>query len=207
MASAVIALLTLAWAGRVTQPRNALLLPLLAVFAGCCIGTWGELARVTSRFAGEYLWAIALVALNLLVLAHAALGLSARTGWRERAFVWLNVRAGWWLYASGFAAAVMMLAMVFDPRYRSFPTATLCLPALVYLIRPVAAPRREIGLLMFIVAAGIVPQLFREGLSNPQAWAWAAVSLTMALALWRSLRISAAVKAPSEAVATTTGAV
>jgi exo-beta-1,3-glucanase (GH17 family) len=218
IASGVIALLTLAWAGRVTQPRNALLLPLLAVFAGCCIGTWGELARVTSRFAGEYLWATALVALNLVVLAHAALALSARAGWRERAFFWLDARAGGWLYASGFAAAVMMLAMVFDPRYRSFPTATLWLPALVYLIRPVAAPRREISLLMFIVAAGIAPQLFREGLSNPQAWAWAAVSLTMALALWRSVRISTAVavqarseavavQARSEAVGTSTGAV
>lgn len=209
IASGVIALLTLAWAGRVTQPRNALLLLLLAVFAGCCIGTWGELARVTSRFAGEYLWATALVALNLVVLAHAALALSARAGWRERAFFWLDARAGGWLYASGFAAAVMMLAMVFDPRYRSFPTATLWVPALVYLIRPVAAPRREVGLLMFIVAAGIVPQLFREGLSNPQAWAWAAVSLTMALALWRSVRISTAVavQAPSEAVGISTGAV
>ncbi|OCX25077.1 glycosyl hydrolase family 17 protein [Pseudomonas graminis] len=195
--SGAIALMALAWAGRVSQPRSALMLPLLAAFAGCCIGTWGELARVTSRFAGEYLWAAALVALNLLVLAHAALALSARAGWRERVFAWLDARAGWWLYASGFAAAVMMLAMVFDPRYRSFATATLWLPALVYLIRPVAAPRREIGLLMFIVGAGIVPQLFREGLSNPQAWAWAAVSLLMALALWRSVRIDVRLTAPS----------
>jgi exo-beta-1,3-glucanase (GH17 family) len=183
-----IALLTLALAGTVRHARNAALLPLMAVLGGSCIGTWGELARVTSRFAGEYAWAVALVGLNLIVLAHAALTLSARDGWRGRAWHWLEARAGWWLCATGFAAAVMMLAMVFDPRYRSFPTATLLFPALFYLWRPVPAPRREITLLASIVGVGIVPQLFREGLENPQAWGWALVSLLMTLALWRSLR-------------------
>jgi exo-beta-1,3-glucanase (GH17 family) len=187
--SGAIALLALALAGRVSQARSALILPWLAVFAGCCIGTWGELARVTSRYAGEYLWAAVLVALNLLVLAHAVLTLSARAGWRGRAFDWFEARSAWWLSASGFAAAVMMLAMVFDPRYRSFATPTLWLPALFYLLRPVSAPRREIGLLALIVAAAIIPQLFREGLSNPQALAWAAASVLMTLALWRSLRL------------------
>jgi hypothetical protein len=33
----------------------------------------GDLARVTTRFASEWLWAALLTALNLLVLAHAAL--------------------------------------------------------------------------------------------------------------------------------------
>ncbi|TDV63254.1 beta (1-6) glucans synthase [Pseudomonas sp. LP_7_YM] len=186
----VISLLTLALAGRVTQTRSAMVIPLLGVFGGCCIGTWGELARVTSRFYGEYAWAAALVVLNLLVLAHAALMLSARQGWRGRAFGWFERRAGWWLSAAGFAAAVMMLAMVFDPRYRSFATPTLWLPALFYLFRPVRVPRREVALLAFIVGAGIIPQLLREGLSNPQALAWAAVSLLMTLALWRSWRVS-----------------
>ncbi|MDD1968511.1 beta (1-6) glucans synthase [Pseudomonas putida] len=183
-----IALIALALAGRVTQPRQALILPLLAVFGGCCIGTWGELARVTSRFTGEYLWALALVALNLLVLAHAALTLSARTGWRGRAFNWLDARAFWWLGAAGFGAAGMMLAMVFDPRYRSFPTATLWLPALFYLFRPVRVSPRETALLAFIVGAGIVPQLLREGWSNPQALGWALACALMTLALWRSVR-------------------
>jgi exo-beta-1,3-glucanase (GH17 family) len=194
-----ISLMTLALAGRVPAPRNALLLPLFAALGGCCIGTWGELARVTSRFTGEYVWAAALVGLNLLVLAHAALAFSSKAGWRSRAFAWFDARGGWWLSAAGFAAAVMMLAMVFDPRYRSFPTATLWLPALFYLFRPVPGPRREITLLALIVGGGVVPQLVREGLNNPQAIAWAAVSLLMTLALWRSLRVRPLPKADDTA--------
>lgn len=199
--SGAVSLLTLAMAGGVTHSRNAFILPLLAVFGGCCIGTWGELARVTCRFTGEYIWAWALVVLNLLVLAHAALVLSDREGWRSRVFVWFESRAGWWLSAAGFAAAVMMLAMVFDPRYRSFATPTLWLPALFYLLRPVTAPGREIALLALIVGVGIVPQLFREGLSNPQALAWAAANVLMALALRRSWQVSSA--SPAAEAATT----
>ncbi|MOA02922.1 hypothetical protein D3C78_1223990 [compost metagenome] len=82
-----------------------------------------------------------------------------------------------------------MLALVFDPRYRSFPSAALMLPAVVYLLRPVRGPRAEIGLLAFIVGAGIAPQLFREGLNNQQALVWAGVSVLMVGALWRSLRV------------------
>lgn len=83
----------------------------------------------------------------------------------------------------------MMLALVFDPRYRSFPSAALVLPALVYLVRPVSGLRREIALLAFIIGAGIAPQLFREGVMNQQAWGWAVVSLFMVAALWRCLRV------------------
>ena len=83
----------------------------------------------------------------------------------------------------------MMLEMVFDPRYRSFPSVAFIVPALVYLCRPVSVPRREIALLTFIIGAGIAPQLFREGLQNQQAWGWALVSGLMVAALWRSLRV------------------
>ncbi|WP_150804272.1 beta (1-6) glucans synthase [Pseudomonas fluorescens] len=180
---------TLILGGRVRGTRAALILPLLGAVAACSIGTWGELARVTSRFAGEWIWAGLLVGLNLLVLAHAALALSSKTAWRERAFNWLEQRAGWLLAAAGFAGAVMMLALVFDPRYRSFPSAALLLPALVYLCRPVRVPRAEIALLAFIIGVGIAPQLYREGLENQQAWGWALVSGLMVAALWRSLRV------------------
>lgn len=183
-----IFLVTLLLGGRVRSTRAALVLPLLGALAACSIGAWGELARVTSRFAGEWFWAALLLGLNLLVLAHAALTLSTRSGWRGCAFAALEKRAGWLLTAAGFAAAVMMLELVFDPRYRSFPSAALVLPALVYLCRPVRVPRREIALLTFIVGAGIAPQLYREGLQNQQAWTWALVSLLLVAAMWRSLR-------------------
>ncbi|CAK14323.1 beta-1,6-glucan synthase [Pseudomonas entomophila] len=189
LASVLLMLATLALAGRPANARAALLLPLLAALGTGSLGLWGELMRTNARFAGEWLWAEALTGLNLLVLAQGALALARREGWRQRLFAWLERNGGTWLLAAGFAAAVSMLAMVFDPRYRSFPSAALLLPAVVYLLRPVAARRAEVALLTFIVGAGIAPQLFQEGLSNQQAWGWAVVSVMMTGALWRSLRL------------------
>lgn len=181
----LIVLSTLIVGGRVRSPRAALLLPLLGALAACSMGSWAELTRVTARVTGEWLGAGLLMALNLAVLAHAALALSAREGWRGRAFDWLERRAGWLVVMIGFAGAVMMLALVFEPRYRSFPSAALLLPALVYLVRPVCGPGREIALLALIIAGGVAVQLYREGLLNQQALGWAMVSLLMAAALWR----------------------
>lgn len=179
---------TLLLGGRVGSTRAAVLLPLLGAVAACSIGTFAELTRVTSRFASEWAWAALLLGLNLLILAHAALALGSREGWRRRLFSILEKRAGWLLAAAGFAAAVMMLELVFDPRYRSFPSAALLVPALAFLCRPVRVPRREVALLTFIIGAGIAPQLYQEGLANQQAWGWALVSLLLVAALWRSLR-------------------
>ena len=128
--------------------------------------------------------------LNLIVLAHVSLALSARDGWRTRLFAWLEARGGWWLAASAFAGAVLMLGLVFDARYRSFPSMALLLPALVYLCRPVAGPRREIALLALLIGAGIVPQLYQEGLQNLQAIGWAITAVLLVAALWRSLRLT-----------------
>ncbi|HDS1736981.1 beta (1-6) glucans synthase [Pseudomonas sp. BP8] len=187
-ASALLMLAALLLGGRPADRRAALLLPLLAAIGAGSLGLWGELMRTNARFAAEWLWALLLAGLNLLVLAHGVLALGRREGWRGRLFAWLEARAGWWLLAAGFAAAVSMLAMVVDPRYRSFPSAALLLPALVYLLRPVPARRAEVALLAFIVGAGVAPQLFREGLENQQAWVWAGVSVLMVGALWSSLR-------------------
>lgn len=188
VASGILFVLTLILAGPVRCNRAALLLPLLAALGAASIGLWGELARTNSRFLGEWLWVVVLAGLNLLVLAHGTLALASRKGWRERTFAWLEARAGWWVMAAGFAAAVSMLALVFDPRYRSFPTAAFVLPALVYLLRPVKVARAEVALLAVIVGGGIVPQLFKEGLESQQAWGWAVVSVLMTLALWRCLK-------------------
>lgn len=181
---------TLIVGGRVRSTRAALLLPALGAIGACSIGAWAELASVTSRFVGEWLWAAALIGLNLIVLSHAALALGQKNGWRERVFNAIDRRAGWLLAAAGFAGAVMMLGLVFEPRYRSFPTAALLLPALVYLLRPVSGPRREFGLLAFIIGTGIPLQLYREGLNNEQAWGWALVSVLLVIALWRSVRVT-----------------
>lgn len=190
--SALIAIAALFVAGRPASVPTALLLPFLAALGATSIALWAELARVSCRYAGEWLWAATLTGLNLIVLAHSALALASRDGWRARLFAWLETRGGWWLCAAGFAAAVSMLALVFDPRYREFPSAALLLPALVYLCRPVVAPRRETGLLCALVGAGIVPQLIQETPGNLQAVGWALVSTLMAAALWRSLRRSRA---------------
>ena len=180
----------LLFAGRPASRRAALLLPLTAAFGGACIAGWSELASITSRSSGEWLWASALLVLNLIVLAHVSLALSARDGWRTRLFAWLEARGGWWLAASAFAGAVLMLGLVFDARYRSFPSMALLLPALVYLCRPVAGPRREIALLALLIGAGIVPQLYQEGLQNLQAIGWAITAVLLVAALWRSLRLT-----------------
>ncbi|NER61544.1 beta (1-6) glucans synthase [Pseudomonas sp. MAFF212428] len=181
--------ITLVLAGPVRGVRAGIALPLLAALGAACLGLWGELVRVNSRFVEEWVWALLLAGLNLLVLAHGALAMAQRSGWRERLFVWLEARAGWWVMAAGFAAAVSMLALVFDPRYRSFPSAALVLPAVVYLLRPVPVARAEVALLTFIVGAGIAPQLYIEGLSSQQALVWALVSAGMVAALWRCLRV------------------
>jgi exo-beta-1,3-glucanase (GH17 family) len=180
-------------AGPVRDTRNALLVPAMAALGAACIGVWGEIARVDSRFAAEWAWAGLLVALNGLVLAYALLALGQRHGWRQRLFGWLRARAGYWLAGAGFAAAVMMLGMVFDPRYRSFASAALLLPALVFALRPVPGPRNELMLMGVIVALGVPLQLYREGLQNQQAWGWALVSVVMVVALYRSVEKSRAV--------------
>lgn len=187
--SGLIFALTLIVVGRPASSRAALLLPLLAALGAGCIGMWAELARITARFAGEWAWAAFIVGLNLVVLMHGALALSTREGARGRLFAWLDTRANWWLSASGFAGAVLMLALVFDARYRSFPSAALLLPAVVYLCRPVKAPRREIALLALFIGLGIIPQLYEETLGNIQAIGWAATALLLTLALVRSLRL------------------
>lgn len=182
--------LSLLLAGAPASRRAALLLPPSAALGAACIAGWGELASITSRSGGEWLWAGALLLLNLIVLAHVSLALSARNGWRAGLFAWLESRGGWWLAASGFAGAILMLGLVFDARYRSFPSMALLLPALVYLCRPVGGPRREIALLALLIAAGIAPQLYQEGPHNLQAIGWAITSALLVAALWRSLRLT-----------------
>jgi hypothetical protein len=189
-ASLLLGLAALLLAGRPASVRAALLLPLLTGLGSACMLLWAELALITSRFVGEWLWAGSLLGLNVLVLIYALLSLSARGGWRQPLFNALHQRAGWWLLASGFAGAVLMLGLVFDARYRSFPSAALLLPALFYALRPVVLAHREALLLAALIGLGVPLQLYQEGPGNLQAIGWALVSLLLGAALIRSARLS-----------------
>lgn len=188
--SAALWLLALIAAGIPQRPRDALLLPLLGAVGAACIALSAEQALITSRYLGEWLGAALLLGLNLLLLAQAALAHGRRDGRRAGALAWLDARSGGWLLAAGFAAAVLAIGLVFDARYRSFPSAALLLPALLFSLRPQPGPRRELSLLAALIAAGIAPQLYQEGLDNQQAVAWAATSILLVVALWRSLQVS-----------------
>lgn len=188
--SLVLWLASLLLAGRPETVRSAFALPLAAALGSACIGLWGELAWVTSRFAWEWLWAAALVVLNTVILSNLVLALSAREGWRGCWFKRLQARGGWGLTAAAFAGAVSMLGLVLDARYRSFPSAAFVLPALFYIWRPVRVPYREGLLLALFIGLGIIPQLLEEGLRNTQALCWGLVSLLLTAALWRSLRLT-----------------
>lgn len=179
---------TLLLAGRPHSTRAALLLPLLAGLGAACIGLFAELTLITSRYIGEWAWGGALIVLNLLILSQFALKLGHATGWRAVFSRWLSSKAALWLVMSGFAGAVMMLALVMDARYRSFPSAALLLPAVAYLCSPANGYRREVALLALLIGAGIAPQLYQESLSNLQAIGWALTCSLLVAALWRSLR-------------------
>ncbi|KRW59499.1 glycoside hydrolase family 17 protein [Pseudomonas sp. TTU2014-080ASC] len=179
---------TLLLAGRPQSKRAALSLPLLAALGAGSIALYSELTLITARFTGEWLWAAALIALNVLILAYAALHLGSQTPARQPLYRWLHNKSALGLVLAGFAGAVMMLALVVDARYRSFSSSALLLPAVVYLLRPAQGYRREIALLTLLIAAGLVPQLYQEGLDNQQAIGWALTCTLLVLALWRSLR-------------------
>lgn len=190
-----LSLITLLLGGIPASTRSALALPALAAVAGASIALWTQLSWLTSRYWGEWLGALFVLLLNLAVMAYAALALAQRQGIRSRLFNWLQPRAHYGLLAGGFAGAVMMLGLVLDARYRSFPSCALLLPALVYALNPVRVPVRECAVLGLIIALGIAPQLYIETFGNTQALGWAFTSALLAYALWRSGRHSLQISA------------
>ena len=122
---------------------------------------------------------------------------------RGRVFLRLEVNAGRLLIVTAFVAAVLMLQLVFDPRYRLFPSYVLLLPALVFLRLPTQAPKRELALLLLVIAVGIPFQLWEETWRNAQALGWAATSALLVLALTRSWAFSSGRAAASTAAIST----
>jgi len=95
------------------------------------------------------------------------------------------------LLVVGFVAAVMMLQLVFDARYRQFPAFILLCPALVFLRwTPITRNVRELRLLALVLTVGIPLQLVEETLWNAQALGWAGACTLLTIALWRSSRTS-----------------
>ncbi len=184
--SGFITLASLLLAGRPNSYAKALLLPLSSALGAAVIALWCEQALITSRFVSEWIWTALILVLNLILVSHAALLLGTAQGWRAALCQWLENRASWWLLISGFAAAVMMIELVFDPRYRSFPSVGLAFPTLFFLCRPAPGPSKKYRLLAVMIALGVIPQLWQEGLANYYALAWAVLSLLLVCALWRS---------------------
>src|SRR5690606_15671346 len=165
----------------------AWLAPLAALAAGCLAQQAQQLGLV-SRGPLEWLWGIALLSLNSLVLIQAALLAGCSRGWRSRGRRWFDARAGIPLLIGGFAGAVVMLGLVVDARYRGFPWYALLFPAVFFLLRTPSIRSREGLLLAGVLAAGIPPQLWQEGLGNGQALAWALTCALLSAALLRGAR-------------------
>lgn len=188
--SAAVAIGVLLILGWPRDAQAALLMPLLAALAGTCAALWLCLGKFDNRDYWEWAWTCALLAVNALAVLHAAAVMAAHDSWRQKIYARYLRCVSWGLLLTGFAGAVLMAQLVFDARYREFPSYIILLPALIYLRWPVAVPQRETLLLFSVIAVGIPLQLFQEKFVNTQALGWAGVSLLLAVSLWRSSRTS-----------------
>jgi len=187
--SIVITLVFLGLTGLPTSVRAACVAPALAGVGSVCMMLWLKLAIFDNRDTWEWCWTLLLLLLNALVIARGCLVLNVNTGWRRRATVVLETRAADLLLICGFIAAVMMVQLVFDARYRQFPAFILLCPALVFLHwTPIARNVRELRLLALVLGVGIPLQLVQETVLNVQALGWAGAAALLTLALWRSSR-------------------
>ncbi len=196
LVSAIAASIALLLMGLPHNKIAAMLTPLLASLAGVCIALWLLQAVMDNRDVWEWVWTAALIAVNFFALLHVRNQLRTRThpsranlrGEKLSGILSRCARDG--LLTAGFVGAVLMSQLVFDARYREFPSCIILLPALIYLRWPVTVPRRETLFLFMVIAFGIPVQLFQERFTNTQALGWAAASVLLAAALWRSSRTS-----------------
>ncbi|MFT3930836.1 MAG: glycosyl hydrolase family 17 protein [Spongiibacteraceae bacterium] len=188
--SLAIAFGVLVFFGRPNDTQAAVVIPVLAALAGACSSLWLWLAKFDNRDYWEWAWTAVLLIINALAVFRAALEMTAKDAWQQKIFTRYARAANLGLLLIGFAGAVTMAQLVFDARYREFPSYIILLPALVYLRWPVNVPLRETTLLLGVIAVGIPLQLIEETLANTQALGWAGASVLLAAALWRSLRTS-----------------
>lgn len=86
-----------------------------------------------------------------------------------------------------FGAAVTGLLLALDSRYRDFPLALYAVPAVGYALLALASPMpggREEKTLAALLLAETAFILCNEGLHNLQAWAWGALCLLLATAVY-----------------------
>jgi exo-beta-1,3-glucanase (GH17 family) len=155
----------------------------LLVQAATANGVALHLHRMTlySRDTGESAWCLLLA---VAALACAWLWTAARRGsapprWRDAAVLLLAA-----------LAAVEMLGLAFDPRYRDFPVALFAAPALVAARLGLRGPSwRERGRAMGMVLLACIPAvLWQEGVVNPVALAWVALCGVLGAALLRGFQ-------------------
>jgi len=93
-----------------------------------------------------------------------------------------------------FGAAVVTFGLVFDARYRDFPTAVYAVPTLALVVLSFyrretdAADLREEILLACVLVAGGVAIALLEGFANHQALAWAVVNVVLAGTIVHEMR-------------------
>ncbi|MBL8225531.1 MAG: hypothetical protein JNM50_09385 [Chromatiales bacterium] len=135
--------------------------------------------QLFSRAPAESLW---FAALGAVALAATWLGCRRAAGGAGRP--WHDVVLG----VAAALAAIVMLGLVFDPRYRHFPVGAFLAPALAALW-PVPASgcwRDRHRVLAGLLLVGVPFVLWQETLLNVQALGWCAVAALLALGLLRA---------------------
>jgi exo-beta-1,3-glucanase (GH17 family) len=151
----------------------------IALVGGNGIALHGHQWLLFSRSPGESLW---FAALGAVAVAATWIGCRRAAGAAGRP--WHDVILG----VAAALAAIVMLGLVFDPRYRHFPVAVFLVPALAALWPAPASGRwrERQRVLAGLLVLGVPVVLWQETLLNGQAVAWCAVAGLLAFGLLRA---------------------
>jgi glucan 1,3-beta-glucosidase len=168
----------------------------LAAVTGLAVPWWLEQAPLISLDAADWLRAALATLLGLALPPLAALALRRDLSRPTLASLLGPVRrpAGWLAWSLGIGLVLGLalalpwaLGLVFDPRYRDFPTAALApaLAGLAVLPRPAAAGHPEAAFAAALAVSAAVTCV-NEGLENVQSLAWCLTLAIFAARLWPS---------------------
>jgi glucan 1,3-beta-glucosidase len=174
----------------------------IATAGGGLIGWAVENARVESLGADGWTRSLALVA--VATLAPAACGVATLRGTgipayaqilgrtEDRISGWFPMVLGWTWIVLGVLALQTALGLVFDPRYRDFPSPALTIAAVAFFIASLAGARRQDPnptaerVAAGILALSAVYIVLNESFANWQAVWLCAVLLVLTVILWRA---------------------